>query len=82
MGSLAIVGRPDEPVGPGNPGKYFLGGQQPNLVTATDHQTLLDGDIKQNDTHTILTFTRLLEEPGEISINANGENFFLSGKNF
>ena len=78
VGSLAIIGLPDEPISDSNPGKYFLGGQTTSAVTLTDQQTLLDGNIEQNETHTILTFTKLLIEPNEISINPNGDNFFLA----
>lgn len=77
VGSLAIIGLPDEPIGEKNPGKYLLGAQTPSAVTLTDQQTLLDSNIEQNETHTILTFTKLLVEPGEISINPNGDNFFI-----
>jgi hypothetical protein len=72
------IGLPDQPVGASNPGKYNLGSRDPSGVTLTDQQTLLSGNIEQNDTHTVLTFTKLLEEPGEIPINPNGDNFFLA----
>ena len=77
VGSLAVIGLPDDIVNPANPGKYDLGGQSVSAVTLTDQQTLLDGNIVQNDTHTVLTFTKLLVEPGEIEINPEGDNFFL-----
>ena len=77
VGSLAVIGLPDDAVNPANPGKYDLGGQSVAAVTMTDQQTLLDGNIVQNDTHTVLTFTKILSEPGEIEINPNGANFFL-----
>lgn len=78
VGSLGIIGLPDEPLSESNPGKYNLGGQSVSAVTLTDQQTLLDGNIEQNDTHTVLTFTKLLTEPGEIPIDPNGNNFFLA----
>ena len=77
VGSLAIIGFPDEDPSQTNPGKHDLGGQSVSAVTPTDQQTLLDGNIVQNDTHTVLTFTKLLSEPGEIEIIPNGPNFFL-----
>lgn len=46
-------------------------------MTLTEQQTLIEGDIVQNETHTVLSFVKLLEEPGEISIDPNGENWFL-----
>jgi hypothetical protein len=78
VGSLAVIGFPDEGISSTNPGKYFLGGQSPSAVTLTDQQTILDGNIEQNDTHTVLTFTKVLSEPGEIPIDPNGRNFFLA----
>jgi len=78
VGSFAVIGLPDQPVGESNPGKYFLGAQSVGGVTLTDQQTILDGNIVQNDTHTVLTFTKLLTEPGEIAIDPSGTNFFLA----
>ena len=58
-------------------GKYSLGARTLEAVTLTDQQTLVEGTIEQNETHTVLTFVKLLEEPGEIAIDPNGENHFL-----
>ena len=77
VGSLAVIGLPDEDVGPTNPGKYDLEAITVAGVVLTDQQTLMDGNIEQNETHTVLTFTKLVEEEGELSINPTGNNFFL-----
>mmetsp|Transcript_5267 Transcript_5267/g.9346 ORF Transcript_5267/g.9346 Transcript_5267/m.9346 type:complete len:1208 (+) Transcript_5267:170-3793(+) len=78
VGSLAVIGLPDEDISESNPGKYDLGGQSPAAVTLTDQQTILDGNVEQNETHTVLTFTKLLTEPGEMPIDPNGRNVFLA----
>merc|ERR1719203_1193790 len=39
-------------------------------------QTLINSNITQNDTTTTLSFTKLLNEDGEIPINPNGINTF------
>ena len=68
---------PDEPISDTNPAYYDLGAQSPAGVTLapSDRQTLLESNIEQNETHTVLTFTRLLTD--EISIDPNGNNWFL-----
>ena len=40
-------------------------------------QTIIGGNVAQNDTHTILTFTKLLSEFEEPSIDLEGLNWFL-----
>ena len=77
QGSLAVIGLPDEDVGPSNPGKYDLEALSVAGVVLTEQQTLMDGNIEQNETHTVLSFTKLVEEEGELSINPTGNNFFL-----
>ena len=65
-----------------NPGKYFLGGPSESFITPIERQSLLKKSIVQNSTHTILTFTKLLEEEGEPSINGNGTNTFVVAHGF
>ena len=77
VGSLGIIGLPDEDISGSNPGKYNLGGFSPAQVLLTDQQTLLAGDIVQNDTHTVLSFTKFLTEPDELAIDPSGPNHFL-----
>lgn len=76
-GSLAVIGLPDEDISESNPGKYDLGGYAQTQVVLTEQQTLLSSNIVQNDTHTVLTFTKFLEEPDELAIDPSGENNFL-----
>lgn len=79
VGAEAVIGLPDEPVGPTNPGKYMMAGKNDAGVTLmpTEQQTLMDADIIQEDGMTILTYTKFLQEANELSINANGTNSFL-----
>ena len=42
-----------------------------------DQQTLMDASIVQENGTTVLTFTKYLQEEGELEILANGENIFL-----
>lgn len=82
-GSSVVIGSvassDDIPV---NPGKYNLGGPAQSFITPMDSQTLLDDSIVQNSSHTVLTFTKLLEEEGELSIKANGVNTFIVAHGF
>ena len=73
VGSNAIIGLPGEPFGRSNPGKYMLDSRTASgvVLRETDAQTLLDGSITQNATHTILTFEKWLSEPNEIEIFAD-----------
>ncbi|CAB9522450.1 expressed unknown protein [Seminavis robusta] len=65
-----------------NPGKYYLGGHSEEFVSLIDKQTLLDESITQNETHTVLSFTKYLEEEGEATINGNGTNRFVVAYGF
>jgi Eukaryotic cytochrome b561 len=82
IGSLAIIGIPGQTVGAANPGKYAINQKSLSGVSLLPdaQQTLMDGNIEQNDTHTMLTFTKRLVEPGEISIIADSTttNNFLA----
>ena len=75
--SLAVIGLPDEDLSPTNPGKYNLASRSLAGVTLGSQQTIQNGNIQQNETHTVLTFQKFLEEDGELSINPEGTNFFL-----
>ena len=46
-------------------------------IILTDQRTLLNANVEQNETHTVLTFTKFVEEEGELAINPTGDNFFL-----
>lgn len=79
VGGEAVIGLPDEPVSATNPGKYQLAGESVSGVRLfpSDQQTLMNASIYQNDTHTILTYTKLLEEAGELSVSATDANTFI-----
>jgi Eukaryotic cytochrome b561 len=82
IGALSIIGIPGQPVDTTNPGKYMMNGKIVSAVSLlpTAQQTIMGGNIEQNDTHTVLTFTKRLVEPGEISIIADSStpNNFLA----
>jgi len=76
--SLAVIGLPDNDVSESNPGKYDLTSRSAAGVTLAGSQTILNGNIEQNETHTVLTFQKFLEEEGESqAIDPEGPNFFL-----
>jgi hypothetical protein len=79
VGSSAVIGLPDTPLGPTNPGKYSLGGQSVGAVQLVpdEEQTLTGTSITQNATHTTMKFTKRLVEDGELTINAYDENTFI-----
>lgn len=60
------------------PGKYILGGKYDGAILPMDEsrQTLTDANIEIVDGQTIMTFTKMLKEEGEIEIFA-GVNTFL-----
>ncbi|CAB9505014.1 Eukaryotic cytochrome b561 [Seminavis robusta] len=77
VGSLAVIGLPDAPDGDSNPGKYDLLSYSPTTADLSSQQTLMDHSVTQNETHTVLTFSKYLKEDGEIEINPQGDNFIL-----
>jgi hypothetical protein len=78
-GASAVIGLPDEPLGPTNPGKYFMDGRTLGAVQLVpdQEQTLTNTSITQNATHTTMKFTKRLAEDGELTITANGQNTFI-----
>lgn len=60
------------------PGKYILGGKYDGAILPMDEskQTLLDANIEVIDGQTIMTFTKMLKEEGEIEL-FSGDNTFL-----
>ena len=75
IGSQAVTGWPDQDLSLTNPGKYDMTTETEAGVILMDdsRQTLTNATIFQNDTHTVLKFTKILEEPNENSISASGE---------
>ena len=75
-GSEAVIGFP----GTGEVKKYSLSGRSISGVTPMpdNQQTLIDASIQQTESSTTLRFTKILAEEGEITIDGNGFNTFLS----
>jgi len=78
IGSEAIIGLPDS----GEVLKYHLNGMATNMVDVMDDdsQTLADASIVQENGTTIMVFTKLLAEGGEIPILKEGVNHFLHAR--
>jgi hypothetical protein len=75
LGSLAVIGLPNEDVtAKYNLGAYSISGV---LQVASSQQTLTDSSITQNATHTVLKFTKLLAEDGELELRADGRHNFI-----
>lgn len=79
VGSEAVIGLPDT----GTVEKYFLTSQSlPGVQPVPDEQqTLVDASITQQEGSTVLQFTKILEEPGEIPIIV-GPNTFIGAYGF
>jgi hypothetical protein len=75
VGGEAIIGVPDS----GVVQKYNLNSESTSGVVAMDDasQTLIDASIDQNATHTVLTYTKLLQENGELSISQDALNTWI-----
>lgn len=60
------------------PGKYILGGKYDGAILQMDEskQTLIDANIEVVDGQTIMTFTKMLKEEGEVELFP-GDNTFL-----
>jgi len=77
IGSTAVIGKPEEPEGRFNPGKYklegrFLGGIVPFPLI---QQTLIDATIEQSADRTAMTWTMILDETNFNPINENNQTF-------
>jgi len=76
VGSEAVIGTP----GDGNVLKYIM---ESKVISGVEpmpesQQTLLDASIEvTDDGQTIMKFTKLMREPGEIEISAGDDNNFL-----
>ena len=74
VGSEAVIGLPDT----GEVQKYNLNSQSPDGVQpmAGSQQTLINARVEQTESTTMLTFTKIMEEPNEVAI-VLGDNTFL-----
>ncbi|KAI2508617.1 putative catecholamine binding [Fragilaria crotonensis] len=79
IGAQAVIGWPNDALSLTNPGKYDMTSESESGVVLMDNsrQTLENATIVQNGTHTVLTFTKLLEESNENSISATGPSSFV-----
>jgi len=65
-----VIGKPME----GTVRKYKMTGYNGAAIKEMDQQTLINTSLEQSGGKTVMTFTKLLSEAGEISINGNGPN--------
>ena len=72
-GSKAVIALPDSNTAL----QYDLNARSLNGVIPASTQTLLDSSMSQEDGVTTLTFTKLLEEPGELPISLTDDSIFL-----
>jgi hypothetical protein len=77
VGGEAVIGRPEKPNSSSNPGKYLMSSEAFRGVDLMEAQTLMDATIEQNDTHTVLTYTKFLEETGELSISTTSPETWI-----
>ena len=77
MGGEVVIALPDVPPGPINPGKYGMHGNTESSVQLLDAQTLINATFQQTDTATILKYTKLLRENGEITIDPESATTFI-----
>ena len=75
-GSQVVLGKPEEASSVRNPAKYAISGYGVETVTALPdtQQTLKSAKIKQQNGVTTLSYTKLLSEQSEISIDSTGVN--------
>jgi hypothetical protein len=75
----AVIGLPGAGNSKSNPGKYTLTSKDISGVTLLDdsRQTLANHKIEQNDTHTVMTFDKILIEANEIPIVLDSEIAFI-----
>ena len=76
-----VVSHGSPPIYSGIPGsapqKYYLGGKDISVVLPMDDdkQTLINGSTEIYNGQTIMRFTKLIKEDGEIEISADGNDF-------
>jgi hypothetical protein len=78
---FSVIGLPGLPNSATNPGKYIMAQQYPGpggvYLMDNSMQTLTNASVTTNATHTIMQFTKRLEETGVLTINGQGSNNFL-----
>lgn len=77
VGGEVVIAKPNEPPSSTNPGKYSMSGQRADAVTLMKAQTLMNASWSQANGQTILRYTKLLREEGELEIIPDGSNTFI-----
>jgi hypothetical protein len=73
VGGEVVIGLPADR----DTAKYQLTEQSQTGVNKMEAQTLISPNIEQNETHTILTYTKWLEEDGELSISPTDKQTWI-----
>jgi hypothetical protein len=75
-GAEAVIGKPQD----GTVRKYLISQRISSAIDEKPEgqQTLINTDLMQSGGSTVMTYTKILEEDGEIIINGNGDNIFVS----
>eukprot|EP00980_Cylindrotheca_fusiformis_P004262 scaffold918_cov126-Cylindrotheca_fusiformis.AAC.41 len=76
VGAEAVIGKPSD----GTVLKYNINAKSGAAIIpmSESQQTLLNTSLEQSGGKTVMTYTKILEESGEISINGDGDNIFLT----
>jgi len=83
VGSEAVIGTPGDTLEDGLVQKYDLNSKwSSRALRAMDAQTLTEASIEVVDGQTIMKFTKLLKEPGEIEILPTGDNILLYARGY
>ncbi|CAB9496957.1 Eukaryotic cytochrome b561 [Seminavis robusta] len=79
LGSIGVIGIPDPESEQHKVQKYSLGGKDPGGVwpLVPFKQTLINATLEQTDDFTTMRFTKLLMEPGELTLQPKLSNTFL-----
>jgi hypothetical protein len=79
-GAEAVIGKPQD----GTVRKYSISARSASAIDEMPEaqQTLINTDLVQSGGSTVMTYTKILEEDGEIIINGNGDNTFVSAFGF
>jgi DOMON domain/Eukaryotic cytochrome b561 len=77
VGGEVVIAKPSEPASSTNPGKYYMSGETEDTITLMDAQTLMNASWEQANGQTILRYTKLLKEEGEVEIVPDASNTFI-----
>ena len=74
VNAQVVIGKPDDDTVL----KYGISAQGINNIVEAPNQTLINTSLQQVDENTILTFTKILDESGEYTIEAGAVNTFVA----